>query len=553
MLVSLLTASALCAFVPQAAQGTHVPSALRAVTVYPGTALVTRAATLAQGDGRYLLGGLPLSADPASVRVRISGGELVALDTRERDVPKAESGRIAELTKRLQELEAQKVDLEDRLLVQKGLDVYLHNLITGAAGTHDGASQQPGALNGWTWDSQYGQLEAKLAANAQSRRALTREIEQLDKELQRVRTELGHLDAHSTEKRRELVLDVVGGGGEPIAIEVDYLVGNAGWVPQYDLRADAQLHAVELSYRAKIWQQSGEDWRDCEIDLSTAQPQRGAQGPEPRPTWLRVYDPTPASEVAFTYSLGESAAREAPAQDQAQAVRKDKDAKTAAFASVSSQGLSLRYKLARKETIESRSEPTQVLVGRASLGISAEHVCVPALDTSVWLRALTKNSSEWVLLPGTAAVYFGSDYVGPAEIGTVQRGEEFTLHLGVDPNWKIERTQTLAKRAEGGVFSSRQSDRERWKLTVENLGSPGAAADGSVTLLVRETLPRSADERITIKLEDPKPKPSEAERWKKDREDNGILTFELRVPRGAATVLEWGTEVTWPEGLQLSR
>jgi uncharacterized protein (TIGR02231 family) len=194
-----------------------------------------------------------------------------------------------------------------------------------------------------------------------------------------------------------------------------------------------------------------------------------------------------------------------------------------------------------------------VLVGRAKLSIEAERHCAPALDTSVWLRGRTKNDSDWVLLPGQASVYFGVDYVGPASIATVQRGEEFTLHLGIDPNWKIERTQLVDTRSQGGIFSSRQSDRQRWKLTAQNLGSPGAAADGSVVLFVREALPKSADARIKIELDEAKPKPAEAERWKKDRDEKGILTYELRVARGQTAALEWGYTASWPEGLELAR
>lgn len=380
-----------------------------------------------------------------------------------------------------------------------------------------------------------------------------RETETLDTQLAALRAELGQYDSRSAERRRELVLDVIGASGQPISFELDYHVPSAGWAPQYDLRADAKLSTVDLTYRARIWQQTGEDWRDCEIELSTAQPQRGAQGPEPSPSWLRIREPQldknerSAARGLQTLGYGDSAlANDAPGHlAEASA--------TPAFVSVSSNGLSLRYKLARKETVESRSEPTRVLVGRAQLAIAAEHHCAPALDTSVWLRGRAKNESDWVLLPGQASVYFGSDFVGPASIGMVQRGEEFTLHLGSDPNWKIERTQLVDERAQGGLFSSRQSDRQRWKLTAQNLGSPGGAADGTVVLIVREAPPRSADSRIEVELDEPKPKPSSSERWKKDREEKGILTWELPVPRGGTVALEWGVTASWPEGLELRR
>jgi uncharacterized protein (TIGR02231 family) len=537
----------------QAPPETLIAAALRTVTVYPGSALVTRAASLPAGDGRYVLPDLPLTLDVDSVRVRMSGGELVAFETRERDVPKSGEGRVVELSAKLKQLEAQRAELDDRGQVLVSLGTYLSNLIKSAAEAPPGETSGVGLNPSLEWGQQYEWLAGRLAENSKARRALLREAETLDAQLAALRAELGQCDSRSAERRRELVLDVVGTSGQPIAFELDYHVPSAGWAPQYDLRADAQLASVDLTYRARIWQQTGEDWRDCEIELSTAQPQRGAQGPEPRPSWLRIREQQPVQSKQSVANglrglgyLDGSEASDAPAELA-------EPAATPAFASVSSKGLSLRYKLARKETVESRSEPTQVLVGRAKLAITAEHHCAPALDTSVWLRGRAKNDSDWVLLPGQASVYFGSDFVGPASIDMVQRGEEFTLHLGSDPNWKLERTQLVDERAQGGLFSSRQSDRQRWKLTAQNLGSPGGKADGTVVLIVREAPPRSADARIEIELDDPKPKPSAGERWKKDREEKGILTWELPVPRGGTVALEWGVTALWPEGLELRR
>ncbi|TAJ02162.1 MAG: mucoidy inhibitor MuiA family protein [Planctomycetota bacterium] len=541
------------------ADPTPIQSSLRAVTVYPGSALVTRGAALPAGDGRYVLADLPLALDPDSVRVRMTGGELAALETRERDVAASNAGRVAELAAKLKQLEWQRVELDDRAQVLASLGTYVANLIKSATENGPKAGQAGAFSASVEWGQQYDWLSTKLAENSNARRALARETEALDRELAAVRNELGQYDAQSAQRRRELVLDVLGTSGQPIALELDYLVPNAGWTPQYDLRADANLGSVDLTYRAQIWQQTGEDWRECEVELSTAQPQRGAQGPEPVTAWLSIARPSaelaaPAARDGLQLqSLGYLVADKEAQATGAYNTPTLGGAARQVFASVDAQGLSLRYKLARKETIESRTEPTQVLVGRAKLSISAERHCAPALDTSVWLRGRAKNDSDWVLLPGQASVYFGADYVGPASIATVQRGEEFTLHLGSDPNWKIERTKLVDTRSQGGIFSSRQSDRERWKLTAQNLGSPGAASDGSVVLLVREALPKSADARIKVELDEAKPKPSEAERWKKDRDDKGILTWELKVARGQTATLEWGSTASWPEGLEITR
>ena len=284
-------------------------------------------------------------------------------------------------------------------------------------------------------------------------------------------------------------------------------------------------------------------------------PQRGAQGPEPRPIWLSLNDPKApargarkAEERALVESLGYSGDDAAARADGLVA-----PAATPVFAAVESEGLSVRFRLPRKETIESRPEPSTVLVGRADLALAGEHYVVPALDTTVWLRAKAKNTSEWVLLPGRAAVYFGADFVGHSFLDAVQPGQELDLHLGADPGLTVERTLLEDLREGSGVFSSRATQREAWRIELENHGAFTSALDGAVDVIVQEVLPRPRDERIKVEIDTAKPKLAEGERWKKEREESGALTWVVRVPKSGKTTIELVTEVSFPENLRLIR
>jgi uncharacterized protein (TIGR02231 family) len=223
------------------------------------------------------------------------------------------------------------------------------------------------------------------------------------------------------------------------------------------------------------------------------------------------------------------------------------------FAAVESQGLSVRFHLPRRESLSSRPEPTRVLVGQQSLEVSPEYWCTPALDLSVWLRGKAVNSTEWTILPGRAAVYFGADYLGHAQLGAVQPGEDFTLHLGPDPSLTLERVQTENLAKQPGVFGSRVTQVDAWRIKLKNNGALVSGADGAATVFVREALPRATDDRIKVELADAKPEPSKDERWKKDREEKGFITWTVQVPRGGETAITWRVTVSFPEGMRISR
>jgi len=349
------------------------------------------------------------------------------------------------------------------------------------------------------------------------------------------------------------VIVELGGGSGPATLELEYLVQGAGWSPLYDLRAASDAHSVDLAYRAQVFQQTGEDWNDVELLLSTARPNLGAQGPDPRPVWLWIDEPVARgarreSLKALGY-LGEEEDRAgAPAAEEAL-----NQPAASMMAVVESQGLSVRFRLATRETIESRGQPTSVLVGEAHFDVAPEYYATPALDTNVWLRGVATNTSDWVMLPGRASVYFGADFIGHAQLDAVQPGQKFDLHLGADPAWTLERTRTDDLTKKPGVFGSRVRREEGWRIELSNNGAAVASAKGTARVIVREALPRPKDDRIEVKLGKATPRLSEAERWKQEREDEGILTWELNLASGAKAAITYSTEISYPEGLRIRR
>ena len=221
------------------------------------------------------------------------------------------------------------------------------------------------------------------------------------------------------------------------------------------------------------------------------------------------------------------------------------------FASVESEGLSLRYRIARTETVESKNEPTLVLVGKSSLEVDPEYYCAPALDPTVWLRGIATNTSEWTLLPGSAAVFFGADFLGEAWLETVQVDEEFTLHLGAAPMVSVERTQFEDIAEEPGFLSNVMSRRRSWRVHFENHGSTVTNDDGSVSVIVRESVPITKDSRLEVLIPKSEPAFVKGERWDQEREEEGIYTWVLDVPAKGERDLVYSVELRSPKELEV--
>lgn len=65
-----------------------------------------------------------------------------------------------------------------------------------------------------------------------------------------------------------------------VPIEVSYLVKNAGWLPRYDIRANALNQPLSLVYKANIRQETSENWKNVNLKLSNAEPNVSGVAPK---------------------------------------------------------------------------------------------------------------------------------------------------------------------------------------------------------------------------------------------------------------------------------
>jgi uncharacterized protein (TIGR02231 family) len=530
---------------PSPEDASPLATSIKEVVVYGNSARVVRSASL-PAAGLFAVRSLPGLADPDSVRVRLSEGSVASVEVHDRHETVLPNERIQALRQRLTGLMREQRTLTDQRGVLTATREHLSRLLAQEAAVHAEELAQ-GRPNVEAWSANLSFVTTELGKVDEALRESDWALEELATRIADARAELGQAEGGDVHLR-DVLLDVLAPAGAEL--EVEYLVGRAGWEPQYDLRTTADASSVDLVYRAKVWQQTGEDWSDVSLLLSTAQPQRGAQGPDPRPLSVDILRPVPDAAYARRGVAAEApAAKVALGEDLEALGYLDGDASDdyRYVTSVESHGLSVQFRLPRKETIASRGRPSTVLIGQEALDVRSEHVVTPALDETVWLRGHTKNTTAWVMLPGAASVYFGSDFIGQSHFGEpVLPDQEFVLHLGADPGLAVEREQTEDLTEEPGFLSKRRTQTVGWRIRVTNNGGHPAGADGSVAVTVREAIPVPADDRIEVEILNETVKPTSMERYELDREERGIRTWIVRVPKGGKIDIGFRVRTIWP-------
>lgn len=275
-----------------------LPSTLDSVTVYREGAICRRIAKVAGGLERQLrFGGLPLSLETGSLRARVQGGAGRVVDVRpqfdvelaeEVDVP-AEQRAWEEAGAKVAQLELQRQRLNQEI-------VELQSLRPSFLEPKRGEPPRPAPVESMLALGEFS--EAELATRLERRRALDQEVEDARNE-QQLRAR--RMQEASTTKRAErarlsrvAVVTLAEAPSAAFELELEYRVPGARWVPSYSLTLERGLTNGALQMRASVAQNTGEDWKDVKLSLSTASSARRADMPELKSLKIGRRQETPA-------------------------------------------------------------------------------------------------------------------------------------------------------------------------------------------------------------------------------------------------------------------
>lgn len=129
-------------------------------------------------------------------------------------------------------------------------------------------------------------LHVKLIAIRQERVKISREVENLQEKLNSVQQELAALRSTSQSIEHHIVISVKAKAETRGNFAISYVVPNASWFPTYDLRVNNIAEPMVVDYKATVSQQSGEDWENVKLTLSTGDPSKSMIKPKVEPWFL---------------------------------------------------------------------------------------------------------------------------------------------------------------------------------------------------------------------------------------------------------------------------
>ena len=490
-------------------------AAVKEVTLFPNAARITETAKVrpqcSTNEKCRAIIALPPQADPESLIVSMPSNSRIKIDDIQmKAVTRQDETNISELRKQISKLKNDRKDLQAKL---QALEVQLQfwQMQTKAKTKNIADADN---------------LAAAIGRNVkkfnQEKFTSEAEIEKIDKQLKELQDNLNRA-AGNKEKAWEAALTFAGPSQNEIVLSYNYNLGGCGWLPLYRIEAFPAENKVSFSWEAELWQSSGEDWKQVQINLATLQPVVTLTPPD-LPAWIikqrssRVYKP----------ALKKNMAAEASMEKRSYDAEENRD-------SLIEETVKTTYSV---WAIGKKNIPAG---DRQRLKIKEENwpadfffLARPGLGPQAFVCAQVKFAASVEIPSGQALFLIDGVVLGKRNFTLA--GVEGLLFFGTSPLISVTSSTLTDKAGAKTVFQNKQTQLWQWLIEAKN------SSNNDIKLRIEEPAPQARDERIRLTFKQ-NPEPLE--------KDHTKFVWILDVPARQKITIQNAVELEAPKDLDL--
>lgn len=365
------------------------------------------------------------------------------------------------------------------------------------------------------------------------------------------------------------------------AVTISYITPDAAWSPLYDIVADNINKPVKFVFKANVYQNSGIQWNNVRLTLSTGNPNESIQAPTLAPWRIAYFIPQPVvytnpaytgSKKPLVYSAQEiktlattevaDIASLTPSTYQAkrgagisvggarktgtlyiidgvqvQNIGEGAQPEMSRFVTVDDAGMNTSFDIDLPYTIPADGKAHLVSIRKYELPATYRYYAIPKIDKDVFLQAEVTNWETLDLMPGPANIFFDGTYIGQGNLDTRTVKDTLLISFGRDKKILVKREQDVQKRS---MHTIGANIRESFAYTINIRNARKLPID----LVVYDQFPLSNESSIVIENK-------EAGKGE-ENETTGIIKWEVSAKPGQSTALKFGYTIKYPKDKTLT-
>ncbi|HMT28888.1 MAG TPA: mucoidy inhibitor MuiA family protein [Bacteroidia bacterium] len=497
------------------------------VKIFTSGATITRNAKVIVDAGQSLLRfeNLSASINPSSISVTGTGDLTVLSVTHQLDYlgPDRKTPEMIKLEDSLQSLSRQRDGVLNQITVlQEEQNLLIANKSIGGANT--GVKLEELKNIAAFFRIRMTEIKDRILDLNIKEKKLKTEIDKLNQQL-------SLLNNKRNEPYSTILVNVSAATRTNASFTISYYTGNVSWTPGYDIRVKDSNSPVELLYKAMVNQNTGEDWKNVKVKISTGNPSIGVTKPELYPWYLNFNQPVmirSSAPGAKDYQRKEDT--QAPMME-AQGMQ----SLTYYVTTVENQ-LSTDFDISIPYSIPSNGLNISVEIKDFQLPAVYSYYAIPKIDRDAFLVASVTGWQGFDLQAGNSNVYYENTFVGETMFNPVTSNDTLVVSLGRDKRVVIKR-EAIKDLSGNQILGGNRTRNFTFETTIKNNRKE------SIKITIEDQLPVSQDKDIEVKL-------TEGSGGELN-DDTGKILWKVEIPAGAQIKKKLGYSVKYPKDRQV--
>jgi uncharacterized protein (TIGR02231 family) len=315
------------------------------------------------------------------------------------------------------------------------------------------------------------------------------QIKAYNVELQKINTQIADLTKDRSKVTNNVFVTVTSKIALQSAFTLSYVVNNARWYASYDIRAKNVNSPITIAYKANVSQQSGEDWKNVKLNLSTGNPSLSGIKPELDPYYLNFITYAPAAAMdKSSMSLSEVVVT-------GYGTRKKEYVTNPISMQQMENQTNMEFSINDTFSVPGDGKQYTVEINQVEIPAEYRYAVAPKISTNVFLTARLTDWNKYNFLPGEANIFFEGTYIGKSAINSNATADTLNLSLGADKSIVITRTlrnDFVEKRTLG----ANKKDTRDWFIAIKN------RKNQPINLLVEDQVPVSQNSSIEVETQE---------------------------------------------------
>ena len=336
-------------------------------------------------------------------------------------------------------------------------------------------------------------------------------------------------------------------------IELRFTMTEAWWVPFYDCALSEKK--AKLSLMGNIFNRTGLDWEDIEIEISTAS-LKPISLIKPSPMILEEYIPY-VEEKMEDFKGKKKMAPGKPMGGALRELTKAEDSEDDDFgveeeeywaeeepmpeieetyAEVSENIGVQSFKIPNRIDVPSDKNPHPVNLTVVDLETEKKYYWSAVAPGNVLIQDTVVNG-DLLLLSGNVKIYFQEEFLGETSIPVIAPKERFKLGTRISYDLKIDKKLIDRSKAKKAI-RGRLKNLYAYKIIIKNLNKI------TEDLTIYDKIPHSSSENIKVEMEEISPEP--------DKKKLGILTWKFNLKGLDEKTINYKYAVDYKKGIQIT-